>query len=228
MHTHDTLFGKAIIRSTPLRSPARAQLLLAHGAGAAMDNPVLTNLAELLATTCQLEVVRFEFDYMHQRRHGGAKRPPPKIDRLIDEWRSWLAGFNQPQLPQLIGGKSMGGRVATMLNSPDFNAEPEAPACWLATVCFGYPFHPPRDATRLRTAHLTQQYHPTLIIQGSRDPFGNINEVSQYTLSPQVSLEWINTGDHDLKPLKKSGLSHLAALQQSAQAVNTLLDRLIR
>lgn len=202
-----------------------------------MDSPVLTELSEIVSSTCQLEVIRFEFDYMSQRRHGGSKRPPPKIDSLVREWQLWLDHLPPTDMPVLLSGKSLGGRVATMLNSPQTNkpssdtkdgsAATAAQNPWQGVICFGYPFHPPRNITKLRTEHLKEPCTPTLIVQGSHDPFGKVNEVESYPLSKDITLEWIPTGNHDLRPLKKSGLSHSDALKQSALAINAFIAKTI-
>jgi len=70
-------------------------------------------------------------------------------------------------------------------------------------LCLGYPFHPPGKPDQLRTAHLESLRTPTLICQGTRDPFGSREEVVSYTLSDRIDLLWLEDGDHDLKPRKK-------------------------
>lgn len=189
-------------------------LLLAHGAGGAMDSPGMTGLARALAAA-DLRVARFEFGYMAARR-AGARKPPPKAERLMDEYRSALASLPVAG-PVFIGGKSMGGRVASMV------ADDVRPA---GLVCIGYPFHPPAQPERLRTAHLTDLRTPALICQGTRDPFGTRADVAAYRLSGAIDMLWFEDGDHDLKPRKTiSGHSmedHLAAL---ATGVRHWMDR---
>jgi len=94
-------------------------------------------------------------------------------------------------------GKSMGGRVATML-ADELRAD--------AVVVFGYPFHPPRKPAELRTAHLRTLATPCLIHQGERDPFGVPSEVAGYDLSRSIEIEWHADGDHSLSPSRRSGL----------------------
>ncbi len=129
--------------------PGRATLLLAHGAGAAMDTPFMTAMAEGLAAR-GLRVVRFEFAYMAGRRSGGPKRPPPKVELLQEEFRTAIEAIACGG-PLFIGGKSMGGRVASLI----------ADDLWVQNrirglVCLGYPFHPPNKPEQLRTAHLAE------------------------------------------------------------------------
>ncbi|NVK14744.1 MAG: alpha/beta hydrolase [Rhodobacteraceae bacterium] len=171
----------------------RTTVLLAHGAGAAMDTPFMEVIAAGLAGQ-GLRVVRFEFGYMAERRNGGVKRPPPKVEKLQAEYLSAVSRL-ACEGPLIIGGKSMGGRVASMIADGLYA---EGRICGL--LCLGYPFHPPGKPERLRTAHLEVLKTPALICQGSRDPFGTRADVQSYALSAVVSLSWLEDGDHDLKP----------------------------
>ncbi|MBY6069314.1 alpha/beta hydrolase [Leisingera aquaemixtae] len=173
----------------------RATVLLAHGAGAAMDTPFMTAIAAGLVER-GLRVARFEFAYMAARRSGGPKRPPPKAEKLQAEF---LAAVDRLACdgPLIIGGKSMGGRVASLIADELFSA---GRICGL--VCLGYPFHPPGKPERLRTGHLEALNTPALICQGTRDPFGTQEEVQGYALSAAVRLHWLEDGNHDLQPRK--------------------------
>jgi len=182
-------------------------LVFAHGAGAAMDTPWMNTLAGLLGDR-GIRVARFEFGYMASRRDG-KRRPPPRAETLIDEYTAVL---DQIEGPVLIGGKSMGGRVATMLADRDDRVT--------GVACVGYPFHPPGKPEALRTAHLEVMRTPTLICQGERDPFGTPDEVAGYPLSPAVTVLWFVDGDHGLKPRKGvTGLSELDHLTTAAGAI---------
>jgi len=174
---------------------APATVLFAHGAGAAMDSPAMTMFAEALAAH-GLYVARFEFAYMAARRTG-TRRPPPRADKLIPEFLEIVEAL-RPVGPLIIAGKSMGGRVASMAADDLFAQGRIAGLC-----CLGYPFHPPKKPETLRTAHLETLATPTLICQGTRDPFGTRDEVPGYTLSPAIRLFWLEDGDHDLKPRKR-------------------------
>lgn len=174
---------------------AQAALLLAHGAGAAMTSPFLTRLAESLAAE-GVSVARFDFDYMAARATG-SRRPPPKAETLAGEYRAAFAALEAQftGLPLLIGGKSMGGRVASFIAESLWKERRIA-----GLVCLGYPFHPPKKPDSLRTAHLADLTVPTLILQGTRDPFGTTDEVGAYALSSAIEIAWIEGGNHDLKP----------------------------
>ena len=137
-------------------------ILLGHGAGAPMDSEFMQEIAaELAARKCR--VARFEFDYMAERRHVGKRRPPPKIETLLDEYRAAVAELGKVE-KLVIGGKSMGGRVASMIAD-----ELWAEGVVAGLLCLGYPFHPARAPERLRTSHLADIRTPTLICQGTRD-----------------------------------------------------------
>lgn len=179
---------------------AKATLMLAHGAGAAMDSDWMNKMADGLGKA-GLRVIRFEFAYMAARRQG-ERRPPPKAERVMSEYRDAVAAAAVTG-PLYIGGKSMGGRVASMVAGELFDA-----GTIKGLVCLGYPFHPPGKPDELRTAHLEKLTAPALICQGTRDPFGTRDEVPGYTLSKHIELFWLEDGDHDLKPRKAiSGLS---------------------
>jgi predicted alpha/beta-hydrolase family hydrolase len=173
---------------------ARATLMLAHGAGAAMDSDWMNKMADGLGKA-GLRVIRFEFAYMAARRQG-ERRPPPKAERVMGEYREAVAQA-AVKGPLFIGGKSMGGRVASMVAEELFEAGKIA-----GLVCLGYPFHPPGKPDELRTAHLAKLTVPALICQGTRDPFGTRDEVPGYALSKSIELFWLEDGDHDLKPRK--------------------------
>ncbi len=84
-------------------------------------------------------------------------------------------------------------------------------------ICFGYPFHPPGKPEKLRTEHLAPLRTRSLILQGTRDALGKPEEVATYTLSNQLQVSWLDTGDHDLKPLKSSGLTQADLIDQAAE-----------
>jgi predicted alpha/beta-hydrolase family hydrolase len=189
---------------------APVSILLAHGAGAPMDSAAMTAVGKALAAV-GFRVCRFEFAYMAARRDG-QRKPPPRAERLIPEYRAAVEALgNAGRL--IIGGKSMGGRVASMV-ADELSAEGRI----AGLLCLGYPFHPPAKPEELRTAHLADLRTPALICQGTRDPFGTRDEVEDYRLSPAIALLWLEDGDHDLTPRKRvSGFTaadHLKALAE--------------
>ncbi len=195
---------------------AARTLLLAHGAGAAMDSPFLNTFVALL-TERGIATARFEFDYMAARRLSPKRKPPPKAERLIQQYEravEMMRGRMTPRAKLFIGGKSMGGRVASMIAD-----RLHADALISGLVCLGYPFHPPKKTEQLRTAHLTDMTCPAMIVQGDRDPFGSRSEVEAMTLSPHVAFHWAPDGDHDLAPRGASGFTRRGNLESAADAV---------
>jgi predicted alpha/beta-hydrolase family hydrolase len=194
-----------------------ATLVLAHGAGAAMDSAGMEQVARALADH-GIRTARFEFGYMAGRREG-VRRPPPRAETLAGEYDSAVAAVREQlgpdAAPPLIGGRSMGGRVASLVADPLFNAGQIA-----GLVCLSYPWHPPEKSDQPRTAHLENLLTPTLIVQGTRDPFGSPDEVAGYALSPAIQLVWLDDGDHDLRPRKAiSGHTQAEHLNAMADAV---------
>ena len=173
----------------------------------------MTFFAEGLAER-GFRVGRFEFPYMAARR-SGKRRPPDREPTLLDCWREVIAGLKQPFV---IGGKSMGGRIASLIAD-------EVKAAGL--LCLGYPFvgmggkQNPR-----RTAHLASLKTPALICQGTRDPMGNRDFVAGLALSKKIRLFWAEDGDHDLKPRKASGRSHEQNLAAALDAAGQFLGAL--
>jgi predicted alpha/beta-hydrolase family hydrolase len=191
-------------------------LVLAHGAGAAMDSRGMTDVASRLAVR-GVRVVRFEFAYMASRR-SGLRRPPPRAETLVGEYRAALAEVGGRPV---IGGRSMGGRVASMIADELFE---EASVAGL--VCLSYPWHPPGRPDQPRVAHLSGLRAPTLIVQGTRDPFGSPEEVAGYSLPPALEMLWLDDGDHDLRPRKSvSGFTHAQHLDTAADAVAAFVAR---
>ena len=191
------------------------RLVLAHGAGAPMDSDFMNAVVERIGAA-GFGVVRFEFDYMAKRREDGRRRLPDRAPKLVARFENVIAETGPPA-GLVIGGKSMGGRIASMI------ADQVGVA---GLLCLGYPFHPPGKPDRLRTGHLEAMKTPTLIVQGTRDPFGTRTEVSGYSLSPSIELAWMEDGDHSFKPRKKSGRSLEQNLDEAAKAAVAFMKRL--
>ena len=195
---------------------AEVTILLAHGAGAPMDSGSMNATTKALAAT-GLRIARFEFAYMASRRTDAGRRPPPRADKVMPEFVAAVDDLGPTSGALIIGGKSMGGRVASMVADALYDAGRIA-----GLLCLGYPFHPPGQPEQLRTKHLVGLKTPSLIVQGTRDEFGTRQEVVHYDLSPKIELMWLEDGDHDLKPRKSiSGFSaadHLATMAASVEA----------
>jgi predicted alpha/beta-hydrolase family hydrolase len=185
---------------------AEYTLLLAHGAGAGMDTLFMEHIAKGLGAE-GIRVCRFEFPYMKTVRALGKKRPPNSMKILR---ASFLEEIDRLEGKVVIGGKSMGGRVASMLLM-------ESVA--IGAVALGYPFHPPGKPTKLRTAHFLEIKKPLLVVQGTRDPFGKPEERVEGYLPSSGLLHWILDGDHGLKPRKSSGRDHIQNLDEAVAVI---------
>ena len=199
--------------------PASAPLTLAlaHGAGAFMDSDFMNAFAEGLAAQGRgrWRIARFEFPYMVARRSDGRRRPPNPESILLEAWRGAIAALGPDRL--VIGGKSLGGRMASMVADESGVA---------GLVCLGYPFHPTGKPEKPRVAHLVDLKTPTLIVQGTRDPFGNEAEVRRYPLSRAVSMHWIEDGDHNLAPRKSTGHNVARTWAEAISAMGDFMSRL--
>ena len=195
---------------------AESAYLMAHGAGAGMDARWMDDVAALIGSR-GIRVIRFEFGYMAARRDG-VRRPPPRAETLAGEFLEAVdaATAESPAGGRLlIGGKSMGARVASYVADELLDAGTVA-----GLICLGYPFHPPEKPDQLRTAHLGGLRTPTLICQGTRDQLGSREEVACYPLSPAIELNWLEDGDHELRPRKAiSGRTLAQNLAEAADAV---------
>jgi uncharacterized protein len=192
---------------------ARPLVVLAHGAGAPMDDPFLETITQGLAAR-GIPVARFEFPYMAARRADGRRRPPDREAVLLGCWRSVVASLGGAS-GLVLGGKSLGGRMASLV-ADELSAQ--------GLVCLGYPFHPPGKPERPRIAHLASLRTPALVVQGTRDPFGTSEEVPGYTLATSIRVHWIEDGDHSLRPRKASGRTHGQNLAAAVEAVAAFLD----
>ena len=194
-------------------------LILAHGAGAGMDTPFLSCMSETIAAH-GVQVARFEFAYMQKRRETGKRTPPSRAEKLIGEYEARIREWSA-RAPVFIGGKSMGGRIASML-ADELHGE----GLVAGLVCLGYPFHPPGRPENLRVDHLKVLKTPALICQGERDPFGRHDEVETYGLSDAIRLHWACDGDHDLKPRVKSGCTWRDNMKEAAKAAGEFIQSL--
>ena len=191
---------------------AGASFIFAHGAGAPMDSEFMNSMAEGLGAA-GIRVVRFEFPYMAERRKTGKKRPPPRAETMMTFFSDLVKAADVPGAV-FIGGKSMGGRIASMIAD-----ELGAAGRIRGLICLGYPFHPPGKPERLRMEHLATLRTPALICQGERDPFGTAEEVAAYRLSNTISLAWLTDGNHDLAPRKASGATACGNWARAVTAV---------
>ncbi|MEZ9722298.1 alpha/beta fold hydrolase [Vibrio splendidus] len=167
--------------------------VFAHGAGAGMDHEFMQSVAKGLAFK-GIRVIRFNFPYMIKRAEDGKRRPPDRAPKLLEAYQVIIEQCDADKL--VIGGKSMGGRMASHLSEVDKVA---------AMACLGFPFHPPGKPEKYKGEHLAELQKPCLILQGERDTFGKREEFADFDLSDSIRVEFIPDGDHSFKPRKSSG-----------------------
>jgi uncharacterized protein len=194
---------------------ARIVLVLAHGAGAPMDSPFMNGIAEGIGGA-EVRVVRFEFPYMAARRLSGKRRAPDRQAVLIESWHGVIAKLGKVA-GLVIGGKSLGGRIASMIAD-------EVGAAGL--ICLGYPFHPPGNPARTRVEHLENLRTPAVILQGTRDSLGRPDDIEQYRLSQKIQMVWIEDGDHSFKPRARSGRIEAQNLAESISQIQRFIAKL--
>ncbi len=190
--------GARLYAAAPARR-LRTTLVLAHGAGAGQTSPFMVHFAEGLMRN-GIDVCTFNFPYAERNR-----RVPDRAPVLEDCFRNAIAAAAARTAFEgnavFIGGKSMGGRIATHLG-----AHADAVRLGMAgLVLLGYPLHPPGKPQQLRAAHLPDIKMPALFIQGSRDPFGTPDELRPILATvPHAFLHVVENGDHSLAPPRKS------------------------
>jgi uncharacterized protein len=196
--------GTVTARHFPASSAGAPILVLAHGAGADQRHRFMVTVASSLAAA-GVHVVTFNFLYTERRR-----RSPDRAPVLEETWRAVLEGVYAALSPKkgvVVGGKSMGGRIASQV----LGAAP-ATTAWAEVkglVLLGYPLHPPGKPEASRTAHLPGIRVPILLVQGTRDSFGTRDEVTRVFdgLPAKVTCHFIEGGDHSFAVPKSSGLT---------------------
>lgn len=205
-----------LIQSGPIDGPA---YLFAHGAGADMNSEFIAQVAEKLAEK-GIRVVRFNFPFMIKREEDGKRRPPDRAPKLLLAYEEAIKQLN---CPVVIGGKSMGGRMSSMLLAENALREEGKRLPILGSACLGYPFHAVGKGPKERLDHLQALTQPLLIVQGTRDTMGTLEEVNGYIkeekLNSSIRLHWLEDGNHDLKPRKVSGFSHQQHIDSAIEQV---------
>lgn len=195
----------------------RLTLILAHGAGAPMGSPFMVFMADKISEA-GFRVVLFNFDYMKRAVAEKRRFPPDRPEKLLSKWQQVISEFQDSRL--VLGGKSMGGRIASMLLA-------ERPELAKGLVCLGYPFHPPGRPEVLRVAHLERVGCPALICQGERDALGNRHEIQGMAFPENFEFFWLPDGDHSLKPRVKSGFTEEENLTSAASKIVEFLETLV-
>ena len=183
----------------PAVSPSGATLILGHGAGAGQYSAWMVDMASALADR-GLDVVTFNFLYTERGR-----KPPDRTPVLEATWRAVIDAVSRDARlgaqALVIGGKSMGGRMATHIAAA---GDPRV----RGVVLFGYPLHPPGQPGKMRDAHLPAVTVPVLFVQGSKDTFGGPDELEPVIrrMTASVTLRAVEGGDHSLVVTRKAAV----------------------
>jgi predicted alpha/beta-hydrolase family hydrolase len=203
----------AIDSPAGFRAGATPVVVLGHGAGADMRSDFMEFFATALSER-GLAVVRFNFPY----KELTGQRPPDKMDVLVETYREVVAASakrtGSPPGPLFVGGKSMGGRVASVLCAEKY-VTPSG------LVFLGYPLHAPGKPTELRSAHLAKIGKPMLFCQGTRDPFGTAEELNgeRKRLKLPGAMHVVEGGDHSFAVPKAMSGKQRGAMDGAADAV---------
>ncbi|UPR57509.1 alpha/beta fold hydrolase [Vibrio sp. ED004] len=189
--------------------------IFAHGAGAGMDHEFMQSVAKGLAFK-GIRVIRFNFPYMIKRAEDGKRRPPDRAPKLLEAYQEIIEQCDADKL--VIGGKSMGGRMASHLSEVDKVA---------AMACLGFPFHPPGKPDKYKGEHLAELTKPCLILQGERDTFGKREEFADFNLSDSIRVEFIPDGDHSFKPRKSSGYTEQQNIALTVEKLSVFIKEVL-
>ena len=189
--------------------------IFAHGAGAGMDHEFMQSVAKGLAFK-GIRVIRFNFPYMIKRAEDGKRRPPDRAPKLLEAYQEIIEQVDADKL--VIGGKSMGGRMASHLSEVDKVA---------AMACLGFPFHPPGKPEKYKGEHLAELAKPCLILQGERDTFGKREEFANFDLSDSIRVEFIPDGDHSFKPRKSSGYTEQQNIALTVEKLSAFIKEVL-
>jgi predicted alpha/beta-hydrolase family hydrolase len=181
--------------------------ICAHGAGGHMDDRGMLRLAEVLEPR-GLHVVRFNFPY----REAGSRRPD-SMAVLKERIASITGQVRKDRMPErlFIGGRSMGGRAASMLAAEGFACD--------GLLLFAYPLHPAGKPEKLRDAHLPEIPVPVLCFNGTRDPLCQRDLMERAIAGlPNWQMHWLEGADHSFHVLKSSGRTDAHVMEEVAQA----------
>ena len=195
-----------------------ALFICAHGAGGSMSDRA-THAAASEMRRRGLGVVRFNF--LYKERGSGGPDPMPKLmetfTAVVDHARRELG----PRRPLIIGGRSMGGRAASMLAAEGFDAD--------GLLLLAYPLHPPGKPNQLRDAHLPRITMPVLCFNGTRDVFCTpaLMERVLTTVTTRWEMHWLEGADHSFHVLKSSGRNDAAVLDEVGGVTEAWLRSLL-
>jgi predicted alpha/beta-hydrolase family hydrolase len=192
----------------------RAVLVLAPGAGGGLDGPFMKAIATGLAAR-DLQICRFNFGYTEKGRRSPDKQP--LLENTYRDVVQFVRSFAERR-PLFLGGKSMGGRIASHIVAGGEDAA--------GLIFLGYPLHPPGRPDRIRDGHLRGIETPMLFVEGTRDPFCPLETLKDalQKVKGDATVAVIDDGDHSFKVRSSSGRSTEAAWKEVTDAVASWID----
>lgn len=187
------------------------KLLLTHGAGAGCDSAFMQQMAKALVNQ-NIQVGLYNFPYMQKRLELGTKRPPDRVNKLIPALVEAITSFDC----QFVAGKSMGGRMATMLSNE---------ITIKRAFALGYPFFKPKDDSFERLEHFLDCKYPIDIFHGTRDKFGKPEQLPESLpyFTQHIHMHWLTDADHDFVTLKKSTLNQQDHILAVAKKISSII-----
>ena len=207
-----TVNDKAItaIKTLPGNQDTSCHFIYAPGAGSNINDPFGKYISQRLATS-GIATVRFQFPYMEDR-----KRRPDSPKLLEDTWRKIIASVRTTTSKLVIGGRSMGGRIASQVAAQGTVVD--------ALALFAYPLHPPNNPSKWRDGHLSDIGIPTLFCSGTRDSFGTPEELRETAAKiPQAKVHLLEGADHGFAVLKSSGRSREDVWREATDSLLSFL-----
>ena len=196
------------IKTAPVGATSEWLFLYAPGAGSNLHDPFGTYASQRLAAQ-GVTMVRFQFPYMEARA-----RRPDQPALLEATWREVIESFRSDRLKTIVGGRSMGGRIASQVVAKGAQAD--------ALALFAYPLHPPSNPSQMRDGHLAAIQAPTLFCSGTRDPFATPAELIEAASKVEVSkVHLLEGADHGFATPKTSGRIRNEVWDE---AIHALLD----
>jgi len=214
----------ALLYPAEKKNRAGVTVVLGHGAGAGQTSGFMRMYAKGLAAR-GLDVMTFNFVYMEQGRSV-----PDQKHKLEGCFEAVIeTALKHKKLKNnrvVIGGKSMGGRIASQVMAGEDRETFASDVVGL--VFLGYPLHPPGQSTKLRVEHLEHIKKPMLFVQGTRDALGSPDEIKPWikNLRPVPKIHEIEGGDHSFKAPKKFGLTPDQIFETSMDEIDSWIRSL--
>jgi len=207
----------AVFEAATAQQIRETVFVCAHGAGGHMGDKGMSKLVDALRSS-GVDVVRFNF--LYSERGSGRPDPMPRLEQCFAAVVDRVRQEFDPRI-LIIGGRSMGGRAASMMAAKGFECD--------GLLLFAYPLHPAGQPEKLRDAHLPSIRVPVLCFNGTRDALctPSLMEAALQTVNAQWDMKWLEGADHSFHVLKSSGKTDAAVLADVGDATRQWLLSLV-